>query len=252
MTTLRTITTIERNNSLRVLTSRYAVVTARQLMDAYSSKSKYTYVRYLVERNGSVITVKSESGESTTVKIGNQKLTEEQQETVLNKIWEGIKQFFQEHAEDIKSGKIKAADIGGAIYGIAATVIAFIFNPFAALGPLGKLISAPFVTLATQKGRYWGSAVDEVVKLIKGESDLNKAQIVGVLATVYITATYLPVVALAGVDAWNLTVEVGKMIGGAVADMIEEIESVPVVGDVAKSLEGAGEGVIDAIKGLLA
>lgn len=169
MTTLRTITATERNNSLRILTSRYGVLTARQLIEAYGSKDKYTYLGYTVERIGSTITVKNQSGESTTIEIGDKKLTPEQQETVLNKTWEGIKQFFQEHAEDIKSGKIKAADIGGAVYGITATVIVFIFSPFAALGPLGKIISTPFVTLATQKGRYWGSAVDEVVKLIRAK-----------------------------------------------------------------------------------
>lgn len=245
MTTLRTITTTERNNSLRVLTSRYGVLTARQLIEAYGSKDKYTYLGYTVERLGSRITVKNQSGESTTIEIGDKKLTPEQQETALNKIWEGIKQFFQEHAEDIKSGNIKAVDVGGAIYGIAATVIVFIFTPLAALGPLGKLISIPFVELASQKGRYWGSAVDELVKLIKGESDLNKAQIVGVLTTVFVVATYLPGLEVGGVDAWNLTVQVGEKLGGAVADIIDEIEKVPVVGDVVKAGEDLGEDVLD-------
>lgn len=196
MTTLKTIVSAERSNSLRVLTSRYDVLTARQLIDAYGSKDKYTYLGNTVERIGSTITVKSQSGESTTIDIGDKKLTPEQQETVLNKIWEGIKQFFQEHAEDIQSGKIKAADIGGAVYGITATVIVFIFAPFAAAGPLAKIIATPFITLASQKGRYWGACVDEVVKLIKGETDLNKAQIVGVLGTVIFAATYLPALPL--------------------------------------------------------
>ncbi len=236
MTTIRIITAAERSNSLRVLTSRYEVRTARQLIEAYGSKEKYTYLGTTVERNGSTITVKSQTGESTSIQIGNKKLTPEQQETVLNKVWEGIKEFLQGHAEDIKSGNIKAADIGGAVYGIAATVIVFVFAPFAAAGPLAKIIAAPFITLASQKGRYWGASVDEVVKLIKGESDLKIREIVGVLATVYITATYLPVVELAGVDAWNLTVAVGKKLGGTAADILKEI---PIVGDVVEGIEEA-------------
>lgn len=42
----------------------------------------------------------------------------------------------------------------------------------------------------------------------------------------------------------------GKKIGGAVADIIDEIEKVPVVGDVVNALEGVGEGAIDAVGGL--
>lgn len=239
MITIRAIATSEKTNSLRALTSRYGVVTARQLVTAYSNTWKYTYFGYTVERIGSKITVKNQSGESTTIEVGDKKLTREQQETVLNKIWEGIKQFLQEHAEDIASGKIKAADIGGAIYGIAATVILVIFAPFAFLGPLGQILAAPFITLASQKGRYWGACVDEVVRLIKGESDLKIKEIAGVLATVYITAIYLPVAELGGVDAWNLTVAVGKKLGGAVADILEEI---PIVGD---AVEGLGDAIDD-------
>ncbi|NGZ96343.1 MAG: hypothetical protein CV089_09480 [Nitrospira sp. WS110] len=239
MTTIRTIATAERSNSLRVLTSRYEVLTARQLIEAYSSKEKYTYLGNTVERIGSTITVKNQSGEATSIEIGNTKLTPEQQETALDKIWEGIKQFFQEHEADIKSGNIKAADIGGAVYGITATLIVAFLLPIAIAGPWAKIIAGPFIALASQKGRYWGASVDEVVKLLKGKSDLKIQEIAGVLATVYITATYLPIVELAGVDAWNLTVAVGKKLGGAAADILEDI---PVVGDL---VEGIGEIVDD-------
>lgn len=239
MTTIRTITAAERSNSLRLLISRYEVLTARQLIQAYSSKEKYTYLGNTVERMGSTITIKKQSGESTSIEIGNNKLTPEQQENALNKAWDGIKQFLQEHAEDIKSGNIKAVDIGGAVYGITATVIAMYFFPFTAIGPLGKIIALPFIELASQKGRYWGASVDELVKILKGESDLKIQELAGVLATVYITATYLPIAELGGVDAWNLTVAVGKKLGGATADFLEEI---PIVGDV---LEGMGEFIDD-------
>lgn len=238
MTTIRTIAAAERSNSLRVLTSRYEVLTARQLIEAYSSKERYTYLGNTVERIGSTITVKNQSGESTAIEIGNNKLTPEQQESAFNMIWDGIKEALQKHAEDIKSGNIKAVDIGGAVYGITATVIAMFFFPFTA-GPLGKIIALPFIELASQKGRYWGASVDEIVKLIKGESDLKVQDIAGVLATVYVTATYLPVVELAGVDAWNLTVAVGKKLGGTTADILEEI---PIVGD---AVEAIGEAIDD-------
>ncbi len=236
MITLQIIATREKTSSLKVLTSRYGVRTARQLVAAYGTTEKYTYLGYTVERIGSNITVKNQSGESTTVEIGDKKLTPEQQETALNKIWEGIRQFLQDHADDIASGNIKAADIGGAIYGIAATVILLIFAPFAFLGPLGQYLAAPFITLASQEGRYWGASVDELAKLLKGESDLKIQEIAGVLATVYITATYLPIAKLGGVDAWNLTVEIGKKLGGTVTDILEEI---PIVGEAVESLGDA-------------
>ena len=239
MTTLKTIAAAERSNSLRVLTSRYEVRTAHELIEAYGSIKKYTYLGNTVERNGSTITIRNQSGESTSIEIGNAKLTPEQQESALNQIWEGTKQFFQEHGEDVKSGNIKAADIGGAIYGITATLIVAFLLPVAIGGPLAKIIATPFITLASQKGRYWGASVDEVVKLFKGESDLKIQEIAGVLASVYITATYLPVFELGGVNAWNLTVEVGKKLGGAAADILEEI---PIVGDV---VEGIGEAIDD-------
>lgn len=70
------------------------------------------------------------------------------------------------------------------------------------------------------------------------------------MGTVIFAATYLPALPLGGVDAWNLTVQVGKKIGGAVADIIDEIEKAPVVGDVVKAVEGVGEDVIDAVEDL--
>ena len=242
MTTLRTIATSNRNASLRQLASRYHVLTARQLIASYDSKTEYAYGDYVVKRSGSTITIKSQGGESTNINFGNAKATPEQQDEFIEKTWEGTKRFFQEHADDILSGKMKAADIGGAVFGIAGTVITLVFSPFGAAGKtLDKIIGLPFGGLSAQKGRYWGASIDELVSLLKGESDLKMQAIVGVLATVVVTCTYLSLVEelvpLGGVDAWNLTVEVGKKIGGVAASMIEAIVSVVgVVGKVASNV----------------
>ena len=248
MTSLRDITIAEQNNSLKVLTSRYEVQTARQLIEAFNNKTEYRYLGYTVKRNDSSISILSNDGESkTSIEIGNTKLTPEQREQALEKIWEDVKQFFQDHKEDIESGKITAADIGGALYGMTAAVILIIFAPFAAFSSLGKLIAGPFVALSAQKGRYWGASVDELIKIINSESDLNKQEIAGVLATVFVTASYVPgvgaIIQLGGVDAWNLTVEVGKKLGGTVVGIIEDIVSV--VGDIGEGVGGAIVGVVD-------
>lgn len=248
MTSIRVITVAEKNNSLKVLTSRYKVQTARQLIEAFENKTEYTYLGYKVSRNDSTISILSQSGEeSTNIEIGNTKLTPEQREQALEKIWEGIKQFFKDHAQDIESNKITAADIGGALYGITASVILVILAPFAAVGPLAKVIAAPFIALAAQKGRYWGASVDELINIINNESDLKKQEIAGVLATVFVTASYVPgvgaLIQLGGVDAWNLTVEVGKKLGGTVVEVIEDIVSV--VGDIGEGIGSVVVGVVD-------
>ncbi|MBK7353401.1 MAG: hypothetical protein IPI97_01260 [Nitrosomonas sp.] len=249
MTSLREITVAEQSNSLKVLISRYEVQTARQLISAFNSKTEYSYLGYTVKRNDSSISILS-NNESTNIEIGNTKLTPEQREQALEKIWEGIKQFFKDHAQDIESGKITAADIGGALYGVTASVILVIFAPFAAVGPLAKVVAAPFIALAAQKGRYWGASVDELIKIINDESDLNKQEIAGVLATVFVTASYVPgvgaIIQLGGIDAWNLTVEVGKKLGGTVVEIIGGIVSV--VGDIG---EGVGGAIVDVVDDLL-
>lgn len=251
MTGFRAIAVAERSNSLRALTSRYSVHTARELSTAYNNRNRFTYFDYVIERSGSAIKITSKSGESTKIEIGDTKLTPEQRDTALEKTWDGVKEFFQKHWEEIESGEIKAADIGGAIYGITATVITLIFIPFTG-GVLGKIIAEPFIWAAKQKGRYWGASVDEMLNIIKGESDLNKQQIAGVLATVTVLAYYLPgpaaVIQLGGVDAWNLTVDVGKKIGGTAADAVEEIVSV--VGDIGEAVGGAIGGAIDDLIGI--
>ena len=249
MTSLREITVAEQSNSLKVLISRYEVQTARQLISAFNSKTEYSYLGYTVKRNDSSISILS-NNESTNIEIGNTKLTPEQREQALEKIWEGIKQFFKDRAQDIESGKITAADIGGALYGVTASVILVIFAPFAAVGPLAKVVAAPFIALAAQKGRYWGASVDELIKIINDESDLNKQEIAGVLATVFVTASYVPgvgaIIQLGGIDAWNLTVEVGKKLGGTVVEIIGGIVSV--VGDIG---EGVGGAIVDVVDDLL-
>lgn len=250
MTGIRAIAEAEQSDSLRELTSRYGVQTASELITVYYKQNKITLSGYVIERSSTQIKITSKDNQSTTTDLKNAKITPEQRDKLLEEIWNGIRDFFEENWDDIKLEKIKAADIGGAIYGIAATVILKVINPFSAAGSaLSKLIALPFLQASVQKGRYWGASVDTIVEIIKGESDLNKEQMAGVLATVIVIAYYLPlpgaIIQLGGVDAWNLTVDVGKKIGGTAADAVDEIKSV--VGDVGEAISDAAGKAIDAV-----
>jgi hypothetical protein len=54
------------------------------------------------------------------------------------------------------------------------------------------------------------------------------------------------IIQLGGIDAWNLTVEVGKKLGGTVVEIIGGIVSV--VGDIG---EGVGGAIVDVVDDLL-
>lgn len=230
MSGLRFIAREESSASIRSLVSRYHVSTVRQLMAAYDSKESYTYFGITVRRDGPTIIITNQFTETTWIRVDDPALAPDRREEVLNKTWSDTKRFFQHHWQEIESGRMRAVDIGGALYGIAAHAILSYFLPVASLGPLGEIARKPFVWAAEQKGRFYGAAVDEVVALVKGESDLKVVDMVGALGAFTLIGAVPGVVELFGSDGWNITMKVAKAIGGALTTAIDEI--CEVAGDV--------------------
>lgn len=247
MKTMREIGAEQGSVSFRDIAERYSASTLRELIDSDSSSIAFSYMGYTFERTDSAISIQNKDGEKSEFKLDDTPLTPGQRKTVLDKSWEDIKKFARDNWEKIKDGQMKAADIGGALFSSVAGAILIVIAPFAKMGPLGDVLALPFVTLAANRGRYFGAAVDELVAILKDESDLTKRDVIGVLATVGVVMSYFaPVgalVPLGGTTAWELTVSVGKWVGGAVEDALDEIKKVPVVGDVV----GVGEDIVEGV-----
>jgi hypothetical protein len=209
---------------------------------------------YRLAKEGSSLHILTNDGLSvSSVKVPTDKLSSEQSKQALNDISKKIFEYFQTKFEDIKSGKIKAAEIGGAVYGIAAAVILAVYAPFAIAGKLlAQVFNFGFSVGAEQVGEYYGAIVDDFVAILKGEDNSSVSKIVGTMATVYFTQI-VPVTPIAGVagtsirflgtDGWSLTKEVGKTVGEGVEDAIDSIESV--VSDVGGALGDAVEWIGD-------
>ena len=206
------------------------------------------YASYQVVRSGASIKLLSRGGESQ-VDLSQSALSPEQREAALQQIEEQLKAFIASKADDIKEGRLKAVDIGGAVYGTAALVIVWIFAPFAAAGPLAAFIAKPFAAAAAQVGRYYGAAVDDLVALLKGESNESLKQIAGVLATVALSWEYAPglmaAALLGGADAWSLTKQIGEQIGDSVASGVDALVSA--VGDAVEAVETVPGDIIDTL-----
>ena len=248
MNSILEIAAVERNQGVRALIARYKVDSLRELIAAYNNREKYIYAGCTVERKGWKISIKTQ-GESTEVDLGNASIPSEKRDQVLQKAGDDIKRYLQEHWSDIQSGKIKAVDIGGALYAAVTGAILAILVPFANLGPLGKVLTMPIVSAATQQGRYWGAAVDEIFSILKQESSLKLTEIAGVFASVTFIAVYLPgaapLIQLGGADAWNLTVDIGSKIGRETANAVETVVSV--VGNVGNGIGAAVSSAVDEI-----
>lgn len=245
MPDLRAIATAEHEGSIRAIAARYGVQSARALADAFTQTREVTYLGYTLTRSGTTIEIRSQNGEKImTVEATDGQITPEQRDEAIEKTWNGIKEFLRNNWDHIVNGDISAADIGGAVYGIAATVIASIFLPIAGNGLLGKLLTAPFIALSANKGRYWGTAVDELIAIIRGD-EATCAQIVGTLATALIINAYLPGAELFGGDAWSITRTIGNKLGGAASEGLDWISSA--AGDVATGTVDIATSALDAI-----
>ena len=180
------------------------------ISDTSAALSPYD-LGYTLTRSGFKLSIRSYSGEQSEVDNSGSDLSLQDQEKVIGMTWDGIKEFIHKNYADIKSGKIKAADIGGELYGISATAIYLVIAPVLDLTLLGRIVGTTFVEASKQVGRYYGAAVDELVSVLKGQSKPTITQVIATLGTMHIVTTKLEVVMLSG-DAWTLTKEVGMQV----------------------------------------
>jgi hypothetical protein len=209
------------------------------ISDTSAALSPYD-LGYTLTRNGSSLSIRSYSGEQAEVDNSGSDLSPQDQEKVIGMTWEGIKEFIHKNVEDIKSGKIKAADIGGELYGISATAIYLVIAPVLDETLLGRIVGTTFVEASKQVGRYYGAAVDELVSVLKGQSKPTITQVIATLGTMQIVTTKLGVVMLSG-DAWTLTKEVGMQLGSTAEDGLKTIAN------VAGDIYGTGKEIISDV-----
>lgn len=206
------------------------------ISDTSAALSPYD-LGYTLTRSGSSIRLMSYSGEQYEADNSGSDLSPQDQEKVIGMTWDGIKEFIHKNYDDIKSGKIKAADIGGELYGISATAIYLVIAPVLDLTLLGKIVGMTFVEASKQVGRYYGAAVDELVSVLKGQTKPTITQVIATLGTMHIVATKLGYVMLSG-DAWTLTKEVGMKLGDTAEDGLKTIA------DVAGDVYGTGKELV--------
>ncbi|MEG4065426.1 hypothetical protein [Microcoleus sp. SVA1_A1] len=200
---------------------------------------------YRLMRQDSTVKIMAADGSLvSSVKAPSDKV--EKSEQFFRETSKGLFKYFQQKGEDIKNGKIKAAEIGAAVYGIAASVILIIYAPLAKIGQILAQIANVGVSVGAERiGEYYGAIVDDFVAILKGEDDPTIADIVGTMGVVYFTFT-IPVgatVRLFGTDGWSFTKEVGKAVGGKISNVIDSIESV--VSDVGDVIGDAADWVGD-------
>ena len=196
--------------------------------------------RLSIFREGTKIKVLSGDGTFTEADVSDEKLTDEQQEDVLNKAMATLFDLIDLNWDEIKKGKVKAEDIGGALYGALTGSIVGLFDPFIGKTFIGKLARILLVDTAKNAGRFYGAAVDELIALLSGKSEATVAQIVGTLATIQFIAVYVPGAPALVADGWALTVEIGKRLGDTAESAINEIGNVAAaaVGVAGKVAEG--------------
>lgn len=253
MTGLRRVTSIERTPSIRLCCARYSVHTGRELATAFTALNDDhgdgIYAGHRIMRTANSLTLTDMStGEASTAK------KDDDDDAMFKEIGTQIVDFLRNNYSDIVSGKLKAVDAGGSLYGIAGKVAGGIAGGILGAGLLSDLVGKAVGGLAEQKGRFFGAAVDDIVSMVKGETDPDQARriVEGISALVFVGSYANPVfniVTVGGVSAWKLTKDIADEIGGPVADAIEDI--VDVVGDIGDAIIGAptslAEDVIDLL-----
>lgn len=247
MQSLRILAATEHTDSVRDILGRYDCLSVRDLVAQLEQRTSLTYNGITLTRTNSAIQIQSQDGQQTKVDTSETNHEPEQREKLLNEIWDNMLKFLRDNWQDIKDGKIKAVDIGGALYGIAGAAILLLLAPLAGSKLLDTLLRSTFA-LSSQIGRYYGAAADDLVAILKGESDLTKRDMVGVMAAVKIAGTYFPglgpVILLGGADAWTLTKEIGHQLGGPLESGIDEI------GKVAEGTYDVATSVVDFVKSI--
>jgi hypothetical protein len=207
-------------NSLSTLFARVAFVYGE--VESLDLPGNYTFTKQKSGGKNSLRVQSKDNSSVVGVDVPDSKLGSEKSEQASKDIAKKVFEYFAKNYNDIRDGKIKAAEIGAAIYGIAAAVILAIFTL-----PFSPILGAVFIPLASNVGKYYGSIVDAIVAVLKGEDNLQIAEIVGIMATLYFLGSYYgPIVALFGADGWSITRKVGEEVGGVLEDGVNEITSV--------------------------
>jgi uncharacterized protein with LGFP repeats len=198
---------------------------------------------YTLTAQRSVVSVTDTLGDGTTSSV--QMPADQpagQQEATSNGLVETIANYFAGKAEDIADGRLRAADMCGALYGLTAYWLT---------GGSASLPSLLFDAGSAQNGVFYGAIIDDVVAVLKGESKPAVDQVLGTLATLYFSQM-TPVgagVRLGGMYGWELTKEVGDAVGGAARDFLYAAGDL--MKDAAGDVRSAAEDVWDTATGWL-
>jgi hypothetical protein len=197
-------------------------------------------LRLLGKRVTPQLTVENET--IATVNVSRSALTNEQKEQLIEATKANVKQYFLENGNHFT-----AAQAGAALYGAASgAAVLLTFGPSAAIPFVGPAA----VKLGSNVGEFYGSIVDDLAALIKGESDANVAEIVGTMTCLFFTQINpvvqgVDLIRFMGADGWHLTREIGKAIGAGLEDAVEAAGSV--VGDVVDAVGGALGDAVDFV-----
>lgn len=179
-------------------------------------------------RSGSGVHIKSGNGSEFSMDAPLDGVPQDKKDEAVRTVWENAVQWVRENREGIESGRIKAEDIGGVIYGLTASAVLIIFAPAAGAAMLGAALGTHFKDAASQVGRYYGAMVDDFVAILKNEPDaMTVAHVVGTLATIEFASTFVTASGLIppmGVKGWELTKEIGAQVGGPIEEGLKEIE----------------------------
>lgn len=213
------------------------------LPGGYTLRREGDVLRLLGKRVTPLATVENET--IATVSTSRGALTNEQKEQLTEATKENVKQYFSKNGANFT-----AAQAGAALYGAASGAAIFM--------TLGPAAAVPFVAPAAVKlgsnvGEFYGSIVDDLAALIKGQSDVNVAELVGTMASLYFTQINpvvqgVELIRYMGADGWHLTREIGKAIGTGLEDSVEAVGSV--VDDVVDAVGGAIGDAVDFVGGL--
>jgi hypothetical protein len=251
------LSTIHANNytSGKVFGSPGAFGDWTSISDTAAVVSPYDYgYRIYRKADGSGVGFRSsKSALETEASVPPSKgLTGEQKQKVVEGIWDSWQEFYEKHEDEIKSGRIKAVDLGGILYATTAAAIVTAISPLAGAPFLLKIMGFSLTSAAEKVGRFYGAAVDDLVKTLKEIGDVNPGdlgKIIAIMKTMTLVSTQLNVVTMLGENGWELTKQVGSMIGGAVEDGIKTIAGT--VGDVVGTGVDLAEGAVKIVQGVL-
>lgn len=179
-----------------------------------------------------------------TVSLPNDQISAEKKDQVVAATETHLKEYFRL----IDPTKMTAATAGAALYGAAtAAAVLVVIGPGAALPFVGPAA----VKLGSSAGEFYGSIVDDVAAVIKGEEPLAVSELIGTMSVMFFTQISpvvqgLDLIRFMGADGWSLTREIGKAVGSALESVISDVGST--VGDIGEAIvKAVGSAIGDAV-----